>query len=188
MGRNGRRIAALLGVVALIAAAGWVVGRPALDRRHDVAARRSAYRAFPVYPGATKLDERSFELTADGRGTGHYGLTVTYRLPPTASADDVLGFFRQNIPPGWHEASDDTCGAVQSRLPPPPVATSAPGGTAPPTSAFSGRLVLGGRDRELTVFAPGTDDRAGGVLHGVTFRVRGTVLTLDDATFSCEPG
>ena len=187
MGRSGRRVAALLAVVALIAA-GWVFGRPAFDRRHDVAARRSAYRAFPVYPGATKMSERSFELTADGRGTGDYGLTITYRLPATASTEDVIAFFRRHIPLGWHEASDDTCGAVLSRLPPPPVATSAPGGTAPTTTALPGRFVLSGRDRELTVFAPGTDDSAGGVLHGVTFRVRGTLLTLDDASFGCEPG
>lgn len=185
MSRNGRHASALVAVLTLIAA-GWVFGRPALNRRDDVDARRSAYRAFPVYPGATKTGERSYELTADGRGTGDYGLTITYRLPAAASAADVVGFFRQHIPLGWHEASDDTCAAVLSRMVPPPVATSTPGGAAPP--ALPGRLVLSGRDRELTVFAPGTDDSAGGVLHGVTFRVQGTLLTLDDASFGCEPG
>jgi hypothetical protein len=172
----------VVAIVVALLAAGWFLGRPALERRHDVAALRSAYRAFPMYPGATKTGERSFEITADGVGTGDYGLTVTYRLPAMATAPEVIDFFRRRIPAGWREATDETCAGLAS-LAPPPVATSAPGITAPPTTAFSGRFVLSQKDSELTVFAPGTER-----VHGVTFRVRGTVLTLDDASYGCEPG
>ncbi len=53
------------------AAVGWFLGRPALARRHDVAARRSLYQSLPTFPGAVKMGERSFELerTAWGPGT-----------------------------------------------------------------------------------------------------------------------
>ena len=38
-------------LTALVAVAGleWVLGRPALARRHDVAVRRSLYRSFPRF-------------------------------------------------------------------------------------------------------------------------------------------
>lgn len=181
---NRRRFgAAVVATLLALLAAGWLVGRPALERRHDVAARRSAYRAFPTYPGATKTGERAYELTADGVGTGDYGLTVTYRLPATAAAADVVGFFRRHIPAGWREATDETCAHLVS-LAPPPVATSAVGITAPPTTAFSGRYVLSDKDSELTVFASSPEGGAS----GVTFRVRGLVLTLDAATYGCERG
>ncbi len=31
-----------------------------------------------MFPGATKTDEQSYEIKADGVGSGDYGLTLTY--------------------------------------------------------------------------------------------------------------
>ncbi|MGH9222955.1 MAG: hypothetical protein ACRD2W_04045 [Acidimicrobiales bacterium] len=189
---RGRR-RALIGALALLVAvgAGWTVYRPALSRRQDVAARRLVYRSYPMFPGATKVGERSYEIEGDGVGTGEYGLNVTYRLPATATPSNVIGFFRQNMPPGWHEATDETCAGVAARMPPPPIAT-VPGATGPvatPTTAFAGRLVLLRREGELAVFAPDTRD---GEFKGVTFKVfvhgRAAFLTLDGVSFACEPG
>lgn len=186
-------MAALL-LLAGVAAA-WMFGRPTLARRHDVAARRSAYRSFPTFPEATKADERSYEIRGDGEGTGEYGLTVTYRLPATAAPSEVIGFFRENIPPGWHEPTDETCADVASRMVPPPV-TTVPAGrldpAAPPaTSGVRGRLVLMRLEAELAVFAPSVD-RAGerrfsGVTIKVSTRGQDRFLTLDEVTFGCEP-
>lgn len=178
-------VLAVLGVAIL--AGGWVFGRPALSRREDVAARRAAYRAFPTFPGATKLDQDSYEIKGDGVGTGEYGLTVTYRLPTGAGASEVIGFFRAHIPAGWHEASDETCAGVASRMPPPPRATVPPGAPnqpSPPTSAFSGRLVLIRVDGELAVFAPG--ENRSGVTFKVSNRGQNRLLTLDQVTFACH--
>jgi hypothetical protein len=180
-------------VLAALAAAAWVVGRPALARLQDVAARRAAYQAFPVFPGSEKLGERSYEVKGDGVGTGEYGLTVTYRLPAGAVAAEVISFLRASIPPGWHEATDETCAGVAATMPPAPLATVPPGEVErpPPTSAFGGRLVLMQREGELAVFAPegGPGERP---FRGVTFKVldRGErrFLTLDQVTFACEPG
>ncbi len=65
---------------------------------------------------------------------------------------------------------------------PPPAAT-----LAPPTTAFTGRLVLLRTDGELAVFAPGVS-----TADGVTFKVRtsgaGTFLTLEEVSFACVPG
>ncbi len=72
---DARTSALVLTVLVGTVLAGWFLGRPALDRRHDVATRRSLYRSFPTFPGAVKVDERAFELESDGVGTGDYGLT-----------------------------------------------------------------------------------------------------------------
>lgn len=196
--RAGPRVsAAVLTVLVGAAWAGWAIGRPALARRHDVAVRRSLYRAFPVFPGAIKADERSFELKSDGVGTGDYGLTVTYRLSASTRASEVIDFFRHNLPAGWTEASDATCALLHGQMPPPPVATVPPGagpaGTVPPTAAAPTGLVLMPEDGQLTVFAP---EKAPGDAQrwtGVTFKVnpgRGIAerLSLTEATFTCLPG
>lgn len=196
--RAGPRLsAAVLTVLVGAAAAGWAIGRPALARRHDVAVRRALYRAFPVFPGAIKADERSFELKSDGVGTGEYGLTVTYRLSASTSASEVIDFFRYNLPPGWTEASDATCALLHGQVPPPPAATvplgSAQAGTVPPTTAAPKGLVLMPEEGELTVFAP---EKAPGDAQrwtGVTFKVhpsRGIAerLSLTEGTFTCFPG
>ncbi len=189
-------------LTALVAAAGlgWALGRPALARRHDVAARRSLYSSFPTFPGAVKAGERSFELKGDGMGTGDYGLTVTYRLASSATATEVIEFFRANLPRGWTEASDQTCARLGAQMPPPPLATVPSGATgtnptssAPPTSATGGALVLMPTDGEMTVFAP---NRAPGEAQrwaGLTFRVEPTRgqadrLSLTEATFACHEG
>ena len=189
-------------LTSLVAAAGfgWVLGRPALARRHDVAVRRSLYRSFPTFPGAVKAGERSFELKGDGVGTGDYGLTVTYRLATSAMVTEVIEFFRANLPTGWTEASDQTCARLGAQMPPPPLATvpsgavgTGPTSNAPPTSTSRGALVLMPTDGEMTVFAP---HRAPGEAQrwtGVTFRVepaRGQAdrLHLTEATFVCHEG
>ena len=177
------------------AAAGWIFGRPMLARRHDVAERRSTYRSFPTFPGATKADDRSYEIRGDGEGTGEYGLTVTYRLPASTVPSEVIRFFRESIPPSWHEATDETCADVASRMIPPPAATLPAGSPAsmapPPTSAFRGRLVLTRSEGELAVFAPSVDRPGEGRFSGVTFKVSSSgqdkFLTLDEVTFGCEP-
>lgn len=191
------RVIAVVLTMLVAAAAGWAIGRPALARRHDVAVRRSLYRAFPVFPGAIKADEHSFELKSDGVGTGDYGLTVTYRLSASTRAAEVIDFFRHNLPAGWTEASDATCALLHGQMAPPPVATVPPGsaqaGTVPPIAAVPKRLVLMPEDGQLTVFAP---EKAPGDAQrwtGVTFKVnpgRGIAerLTLTEATFTCVPG
>ena len=176
---------------------GWFLGRPALARRHDVSVRRSLYQSFPTFPGAVEVDERSFELKGDGVGTGDYGLTVTYRLTTSATASEVIEFFRTNLPPGWTEASDQTCARLGSQMPPPPVATVPPGsidaGTAPPTTGARRPLVLMPQDGELTVFAPdkAPDDEQRWT--GITFKVspsraQAERLSLTEATFTCHEG
>ncbi len=180
--------------LALVAASGfWLFGRQALSRRHDVAARRSVYGAFPTVPGATKDHERSYEVQGgDGGGTGRYGLAVTYRIPATTSPD-VLGFLRANIPAGWHEASDETCARLQARMPAPPPAAPNVGSPplVPPTTVSRAPLVLTRRPDELTVFTPHGDDAADGRLNGVTFTVSRTgqdvMLVLDQPVLGCQP-
>ena len=148
-----------------------------------------------MVPGARKLGEKPYEIRADGVGTGEYGLTVTYRLPADASSSEVIGFFRKHVPPGWHEATDETCAGVAWRMPAPPRATvslGAPGFSTPPTSAFPSRLVLRRIDGELAAFAPGSDRPGEGTVRGVTFKISDVgqerVLTLDQVTFACERG
>ena len=190
--RGGRTAAVAVVALLAVVGAGWTFGRPAISRRQDIAARRSAYRSFPLFPGATKVDERSYEIKGDGVGTGEYGLAVTYRLPVTATSSDVIRFFRENMPPGWHEATDETCAGVAARMPPPPRATAPPNSmVSPPTSAFSGRLVLLRTEGELAVFDPGLDRPGEGRFSGVTFKVsaggEGRLLTLEEVTFACQP-
>lgn len=179
------------------AAVGWFLGRPALARRHDVAVRRSLYHSLPTFPGATKLGERSYELKGDGVGTGDYGLTMTYRLATSATASQVIAFFRANLPMGWTEASDQTCAQMGARMPPPPVATVPPApidaSTAPPTTAAPRPLVLMPQDGELTVFAPGKAPDHEQRWTGLTLKVSPTRghaerLSLAEATFACHEG
>lgn len=189
--------AAVLTMLVGTAAVGWVFGRPALARRHDVAVRRSLYRAFPVFPGATKIHERSFELEGDGVGTGDYGLTVTYRLPGSATSSEVIQFFRRNLPTGWTEASDETCARLGSQMPPPPLATVPAGSeglwSSPSTTGPRNGLVLMPVDGELTLFAPGKAPDEEQRWTGVTFRVAAAAgpakrLTLTEAELACHPG
>ena len=130
-------------------------------------------------------------------GPGDYGLTVTYRLTTSATAAEVIEFFRANLPPGWTEASDQTCARLGAQMPAPPVATVPPGpidaGTAPPTTGTRGPLVLMPQGGEVTVFAPdkAQDDHQRST--GVTFKVspsrgRAERLSLNEATFACHRG
>jgi hypothetical protein len=190
--RPSLRLAAFAVVlIAGAAAAGWTFGRPALARRHDVAVRRSLYESFPVFPGSIKTDERSYEIKADGTGTGDYGLTLTYRLPPTASAAAVVDFYRRSMPAGWTEASDELCARLEREMPPPPAATWPAASASPPTTVTRRGLVLVPEEGELAVFAPGGDGRHGQGLRGITFKVStagaGKLLTLDQVTFTCAP-
>lgn len=189
----------MLAVVAAAILGGWVLGRPALARRHDIAVRRSLYRSLPTFPGAVKVGERAFELKGDGEGTGDYGLTVTYRLATSATASEVIGFLRRNLPAGWTEASDQICARLGAQMPPPPLATVPPGSTdslgAPPATAAATRraLVLMAHDGELTVFPPGGAPGDMPRWTGVTFTVgpdRGQAqrLTLTEASFACHEG
>jgi len=189
--RIGRRAAVVVLGVAVTLTAGVRLGRPVVVRRHDVAARRSIYHAFPVFPGAVKTNEDAYELPGfDGGMSGHYGLTVTYRLPPTATSSETLGFLRRNIPNGWQEASDQTCVRKVSDSPPPPVATM-PGRAPAPTAAVPpAQLVLMARRSTLTVFTPNEDGTPDGKISGLTFSLSGSGhekhLTLDQATFACQ--
>lgn len=197
---KARTTAIVLTAVVVAAGLGWVLGRPALARRHDVAVRRSLYRSFPMFPGAVKAGERSFELEGDGVGTGDYGLRVTYRLATPATASEVIEFFRANLPTGWTEASDQTCARLGAQMPPPPLATVPPGpiGTGPtsntpPTTATGRALVLMHTEGEMTVFAPhrapGEAQRWTGVTFGVDpTRGQADRLSLTEATFACHEG
>ena len=189
--RGGRTAAVAVVALLAVVGAGWTFGRPAISRRQDIAARRSAYRSFPLFPGATKVDERSYEIKGDGVGTGEYGLTVTYRLPVTATSSEVMRFFRENMPPGWHEVTDETCAGVAARKPPPRATAPPDSVVSPSTSAFSGRLVLLRTEGELAVFGPGTERPGEGRFSGVTFKVsargEGQLLTLDEVAFACQP-
>ncbi|MGH9181640.1 MAG: hypothetical protein ACRDY5_08000 [Acidimicrobiales bacterium] len=169
-------------MLATLAAAGlWFLGRPALARRHDVAARRALYGAFPEFPGSTRIGERSYEIRGDGVGTGDYGLTVTYRLPSATEPATVVAFFRDALPPGWREVTDQTCEHLRSRLaPPPPPAPGSPATSAPPA-----KLALIRAGDEFTAFAPDSD--TDGVTVGVRAFGRDTVLTLDQVHFGCQP-
>ncbi len=191
----GRKSAAVgaLALVTLVAGL-WEFGRPKPARQRDVSARRSVYSAFPVFPGATMDHERSYEIRSeDSDGTGRYGLAVTYRLPATATSADVVEFLRSNSPPGWHEATDETCARLQARAQGPPrsapVVGSPPPG--PPPTVSSAPLVLTRRDDELTIFTAHGDDAADGTLSGLTFRIsrsgQDAFLTLDGPTFGCQP-
>ncbi|MGH9166005.1 MAG: hypothetical protein ACRDZW_10905, partial [Acidimicrobiales bacterium] len=168
----------------------WAFSRPTLARRHDVAAWRALYRAFPVFPGATKVGERSFEIRDDDGGTGDYGLTITYRLSRSTTSTAVFTFMRRQLPSGWHEASDATCAGLAATSPPPPATPppTGPGGgpvgpttTRPASGADAVRLF---RDpSELTVLAPGRG--------GMTFRFSAEgdrrLLTLDGVHLTCVP-
>jgi len=148
------------------------------------------YSAFPVFPGAVESSESSYEITADGRGTGNYGLTVVYRLPPTVSSADVIGFLRSNIPTGWTEASDETCArsAARSPAPPAPVPTMRDGSAveAPPPEPSTALML---RRSRLTVFVDDSDPSRGGVTFALSGGGDEKWLTLDAATYTCQaPG
>ena len=145
-----------------------------------------------MFPGATKTDEQSYEIKADGVGTGDYGLTLTYRLPRPASSAEVVDFFRRNMPAGWGEATDELCARLERQMPPPPVATLPAGSSglsaSPPTTGRDG-LVLLRQEGELSVFAPGGDGADGQGWRGITFKVSAAgqdrLLTLSEVTFAC---
>lgn len=198
---GSKRPVVIVVVIALLIALGASLkfGRPWLDRRQDVAARRSVYDAFPVFPGAVKASEDSYEIRGDGRGTGDYGLTVVYRLPPTATSSEVIGFLRQNIPAGWEEASDETCARSASRYAAPSPVPTMPDGSPSPAPASVPATVLISRGSQLTVFTADRDRDAGklrsdgnvAAQDGLTFTLsggggEGKWLTLNEPTYGCQ--
>ncbi len=170
-------------VVALIA--GWWFLQRNDSRAEDVRARRAIYSAFPTFPGAVKDHEVVKGITSDSEGIIGYSLEVVYRLPAQVSAAEVLDFFRRNIPPGWTEASDQTCATSLAKMQPPPQPVTGTTETLPVASDF----VLMYRRSRLTVFLPGADGSSDERNEGLTFalsRDAGTkYLTLGQPTYSC---
>jgi hypothetical protein len=158
----------------------------------DAGARRALYEQFPVYPRASEVSADAYRIESDGRPTGARGLLVTYELPGDASAADVIGFYRTNIPAGWNEVSDATCAALLERMPPPPTVTALDGtpitlSVAPDVGSYG----VMSRESRLTVFAPGETGAPDGSIEGITFRLerRGAskYLVLDEPDFACGP-
>lgn len=182
-------------LVAGVGAAALILGQPWLVRQRDVTRVRALYQSLSSFPGATKVYERSYEIPGgDGGGSGHYWLAVTYRLPATATSQEVFSYLRRNLPFGWSEATDDTCRELAQRLPPPPQATPAPQPSAPATSSPALRdapVSLIRREGELTFFAPVGDGPRSSRFSGVTFHffreAQDVLLRLDQPIFGCEP-
>lgn len=63
-------------------------------------------RQFAVYPGANAVGRDRYAIAADGRDTGHDGVRVTYELPASVTASEVMSFYRANVPEGWTVATD----------------------------------------------------------------------------------
>jgi hypothetical protein len=189
---NGRRIAAVCAATTAVAAlVAVVVGRQV--KSSAVEARREVYANFPVFPGAHRFSEVPYQIKEDGRGTGRYGLRVTYELPLEAKSAAVIDFYRARKPASWSEASDDTCLRVLSRMPAPPQTTSA-GQTASipnPQVVLPSSFVLMFRQSQLTVFMPGGDVGNGAQGDGVTVALARSdgrkLVTLDQAVYSCGP-
>lgn len=132
----------------------------------DPAARRALYDEFGVVPGAEEVSADAYRITDDGFPTRDRGLRVTYELPGDVAAAEVVGFYRDNIPPGWTEASDATCAAVLERMPPPPTLMVQTGTAAGEPLDASGYELLQ-RQSRLTVFVPGESGTPDGSINGV---------------------
>lgn len=179
---------AVLGIAGIVVCAAIVA--VAFGRR-DPAGRRALYDEFPVFPGAQEVSADAYRITDDGWPTRDRGLRVTFELPHDVTADGVIGFYRDNIPAGWTEASDATCAAMLERMPPPPTLIM-PTGTAPaaePLDAHGYQLMQ--RESRLTVFTPGEDGTPDGSIDGVGIALlrRGDrkFVVFDQPDFACGP-
>jgi hypothetical protein len=172
--RMGKRHATPLALLVSLTACGTSVTSTTESSRSvrdtDVAARRAMYDKFLAYPGSTKLSENIAEIRFDGTPTGHFMLEVTYQLPPGAKTVPVMAFYRAEIPSGWAEANDETCGALQDAMPPPPsTAPPPPGSTNPPATPLAPHsLRLTNPSSNLTVFLPGQTGPSGGPKNGLS--------------------
>lgn len=152
----------------------------------DPAARRAMYDQFPVFPGAVEESARAYRIDGDTLPTRNRGLRVTYELPHDATAAEVIGFYRTNMPSGWTEASDETCAAVLDEAPPLRPIDGDDG-----DDVADAEIVLLHRESRLTVFAPGEDGAPDGSIEGVGFTLlrRGErkLLVLDSPDYECGP-
>jgi len=154
----------------------------------DAADRRWVYDHFPVFPGASEADAERYEIMSDSGGTGHFGLRVTYELPSDAVADDVIGYYRAQIPAGWMVADDQTCRSLIEWGATPPTMV---GAEITEPSAEKDDLVLMFTESHLSVFAPGGSPFDGGADSGVTFALHrvgeAKYLIADQPDFACGP-
>lgn len=168
-------------VLAIVMALGlwWVLVHDHAGDQ-DVAHQRAIFARFAVYPGATKIDEETFELKADGRGLGSYSVRIVYQLPPEARSSDVIGFYRAQMPAGWAEASDSTCTAAVPVLP-------APSGAVQPSASDLGTLMF--RRSQLTIFTSTTGTRVNGRYDGLTIELSNAAgtktMAMDGVHFGC---
>lgn len=152
---------------------------------NDPAARRALYEQFPVYPGADEVSAEPYRVDGDTWPTRNRGLRVTYGLPADVTAAEVIGFYRANMPPGWTEATDETCEVLIDPDQPPPSTD------VDDDDLDSDEFVLLHRESRLTVFVPGEDGAPDGSVEGIGFTLRRVgaqrFVALDSADYECGP-
>lgn len=182
--KRGRALAIVAVLVAVVTLGVWLVIFRDSTRDSDVSHQREIFAHFTAYPGASKISEEVYEIRAEGRAA-HYGVTTVYRLPAEAKTNAVLAFYRDQIPQGWSEASDETCAASLAGLSPPP---TPPNGKADASPTLPPSTLMNRRSR-LTIFASTTGARVNGRLDGLTVELSGESatksLTLDVVHFAC---
>jgi hypothetical protein len=180
-------VAVAVTVVAMLA---WLAGgRDYVARRQALSHLRPRYEQVPPFPGSVKVGERVEEQMSDSGPTGEFAVTITYRLPASAKADDFIGHIRAHLPPSWSEATDETCRRTLASVPAPPVATL-PDGTPGVQSTVDVRsLVLLAKATQLTAFLPGETGTPDGRVEGVSFALsrEGSLrmLRVHEATYGC---
>lgn len=183
-----RRKRVLVVLVAAVAITGVVllVTKPWDDSHGDIEARRAIYEQFEPFPGSVKVSEDEYEIRADGRATGDFGLKVVFELPADASSTEVFDFFRSRAPTDWSVADDQTCVASLSGTVPPPPYTgpdAPPQATVPPPSAW---VLINGRS-QLTFLSPPASNLRNGVTFSLSREADTKLVTLDAAAYSCAP-
>lgn len=152
---------------------------------------RPLYEKVPPFPGSIKVKERvDEEEEFDGQPTGSFAVTITYRLPDSVKAAEVIGHLRTHLPKTWHEVTDDTCRKTMATLPAPPTAALPDGTPATPTTPINPRsFVLLRKATQLTVFLPGETGAADGHIDGVTFELARNgpirLLLVHTPTYGC---
>jgi hypothetical protein len=146
------------------------------------------YERFEPFPGAVEVDADRYEIAIDGRGTGEYGLRVTYELPPAVTSAEMIGFYRSRMPSGWSIADDQLCVTLRREAPTPPIITP-PAASLPDAMPSDHGLILG--ESRLTVFTTDGSPLGHDRVDGITFELRrvGDIkyLVADEPNFACGP-